>query len=60
MGVDFLVGLAAGFLIGGLTTLAYTCFVMGSGNFNKEHEAYMQGYNDGLKNANKNKEKEVV
>ena len=51
--MDFFVGLATGFLIGGLTMLAYMCLVMNSGSINKEHEAYMEGFNDGLKNKEK-------
>lgn len=46
----------AGMLVGFVIAFVGFCFVAASGSANKEHEAYMEGYNAGLKD----KEKEVV
>jgi len=58
--MSFLTGLAAGFLIGVLISLVFLRFIMRSGGRNKEYDAYMQGYCEGLKRADKDKEKEVA
>lgn len=51
--------IALGFIIGSSISFVGFCFISASGKFNKEYEAYREGYNDGL-NAKKDKEKEVA
>lgn len=51
-------GFWAGVVVGFIIAFIGFCFVAASGSANKEYEAYMEGFNEGLK-ANKNKEKEV-
>lgn len=58
--MDFGVEMVIGFFIGVLISLIYLRFIMRSGGRNKEYDAYMQGYCDGIKRAEKDKEKEVA
>jgi len=50
----FTSGLLIGIFVGSIMGASVTVFMMCNGSLNKEKEAYREGYEDGIANANKN------